>query len=80
MPTLGPSLLFAAGLTLGIGAGIFIPRKPAPTPPATAPFVAAPEHAGEKRKAVTLATPSGAVVLAGGFPGAWCRTLDIHHD
>ncbi|WOO83842.1 Mitochondrial nuclease [Vanrija pseudolonga] len=74
MPTLGPSLLFAAGLTLGIGAGIFIPRKPAPTPPATAPFVAAPEHAGEKSKAVTLATPSGPVVLAGGFPGP---TFDI---
>lgn len=72
MPTLGPSLLFAAGLTLGVGAGIWFPRKKEPVAvavPVGVPFPPSPDHAGDAEKRVALPTPSGTAVLAGGFPG-----------
>ncbi|RXK41153.1 endonuclease G, mitochondrial [Tremella mesenterica] len=66
MPTLGPSLLFAAGLTLGIGAGVLYPRRsrdelpPIPPPPPTS---------SKKEIIKSIALPSGSVRLHGGFPG-----------
>ncbi|KAL7422771.1 nuclease [Cryptotrichosporon argae] len=66
MPTLGPTILFAAGLALGVGAGALVPRAP-PKQPASAPFVAPPE--GGREKSVSVPTAGGGVVLAGGFPG-----------
>lgn len=66
MPTLGPSILFAAGLALGVGTGVLIPRRSKPeifTPP--------PPPSGEKRDVSPIKTsPAGGVVhLQGGFPG-----------
>jgi endonuclease G len=68
MPTLGPSILFAAGLALGVGTGVLIPRKSKqevavqlpPAPPS-----------GEKREVGPLRTATGGLVLQGGFPGAF---------
>ncbi|KAI9637460.1 uncharacterized protein MKK02DRAFT_23974 [Dioszegia hungarica] len=65
MPTIGPSVLFAAGLALGVGTGVLIPRRNKPdvfTPPAP--------PSGEKRDLSPIKTPGGGVVhLQGGFPG-----------
>jgi endonuclease G len=65
MPTLGPSILFAAGLALGVGTGVLIPRRTKSdvfTPP--------PPPSGEKRDLSPIKTASGGVVhLQGGFPG-----------
>jgi endonuclease G len=80
MPTLGPSLLFVAGLSLGIGAGVFIPRRDAAKPVAVgvpaalpsgtgAPYPPPPERAGEKTGMIQHPTAAGQVTLAGGFPG-----------
>lgn len=63
MPTLGPSLLFAAGLTLGVGAGVLFPRKKEEALPVLPP----PSYSNQVNQAVTL--PSGSVRLQGGFPG-----------
>jgi endonuclease G len=70
MPTVGPSILFAAGLALGVGTGVLIPRlgkADAPPPPV---FTPPPPPSGEKREVGKLATPTGGVMLAGAFPGA----------
>jgi endonuclease G len=85
MPSLGPSLLFATGLALGIGAGVLVPRKSeqvAPIPPVYTP---PPPPSGEKREVGKLATPSGGVTLAGGFPGTYyisshCRDVRLYAD
>jgi endonuclease G len=64
MPTLGPSVLFAAGLTLGVGAGVLFPRKKAEQvqiPP--------PPPVGIQEVPKRLPTSTGSVALAGGFPG-----------
>lgn len=65
MPTLGPSILFAAGLALGVGTGVLIPRRSKPevfTPPQP--------PSGEKRDISPIKTSGGGVVhLQGGFPG-----------
>lgn len=64
MPTLGPSLLFAAGLTLGVGAGALFPRKQkdqVQIPP--------PPPVGNQEVVKRLPTATGNVTLAGGFPG-----------
>lgn len=67
MPTLGPSLLFAAGLTLGVGAGVLYPRKSVPVDLAIPP---PPSSENSRRDAVgPLSTSSGSVVLQDGFPG-----------
>ncbi|OWZ42874.1 endonuclease G, mitochondrial [Cryptococcus neoformans c45] len=70
MPTLGPSLLFVAGLTLGVGAGTFLPRKasqpnvPLPPPP---PEGGRPDF---KESKALVPTATGIVgPLQGGFPG-----------
>jgi endonuclease G len=64
MPGLGPSLVFAAGLAIGIGAGTYIPKKSnkdvgvLPPPPV------------EKYDVVKkLPTATGSAILQGGFPG-----------
>ncbi|KAK1927102.1 nuclease [Papiliotrema laurentii] len=68
MPGLGPSLLFATGLAVGVGAGALWPRKVTPAQEKVVLPPAPPE--GNYRGTVsTLATPSGGVVLQGGFPG-----------
>lgn len=78
MPTLGPSILFVAGLTLGVGAGALIPRKkepvtaaPTQTLPGNVPFPVPVERPGHGHEQKQLAVPvaSGTVTLAGGFPG-----------
>lgn len=69
MPTLGPSLLFVAGLTLGVGAGTYLPRKasqpnvPLPPPP--------PEGGRPDFKSKALVPTATGIVgpLQGGFPG-----------
>ena len=65
MPGLGPSLLFATGLAVGVGAGVLYPRKPTKevfTPP--------PPPEGNYRGTPTkVVTPTGGVALQGGFPG-----------
>ncbi|WWD19078.1 hypothetical protein CI109_103536 [Kwoniella shandongensis] len=72
MPTLGPSLLFAAGLTLGVGAGVFYPRKTpgVPTVGGNVQLPPPPPEGGRQlpSKAV-IPTASGGAILAGGFPG-----------
>ncbi|KAK4688590.1 hypothetical protein P7C73_g1523, partial [Tremellales sp. Uapishka_1] len=65
MPSLGPSILFAAGLTLGVGAGVLYPRKTKPE----AVFPPPPSTGGKVESKSLIATPSGGVVLQGGFPG-----------
>lgn len=71
MPTLGPSLLFAAGLTLGIGAGYFGGRdnKPKATAVPVGTPLPPPPEGGKEISRLPLPTSSGSVVLAGGFPG-----------
>lgn len=68
MPTLGPSVLFAAGLAIGAGAGMFYPRKsPVPlSPPVQLP---PPPPEGGKQGQGPISTPAGPLVLQGGFPG-----------
>lgn len=67
MPTLGPSILFAAGLTIGVGAGVLFPRKNSPE---KAVMLPPPPPEGNYRGTVsTVATPTGGVSLQGGFPG-----------
>jgi len=66
MPTIGPSLLFAAGLTLGVGAGVFYPRRPK----AADIFIPPSPLGNERRDAVTpVKMTAGSSILHGGFPG-----------
>ncbi|WVR07501.1 hypothetical protein IAU60_004543 [Kwoniella sp. DSM 27419] len=67
MPTLGPSLLFAAGLTLGVGAGVLYPRKATSVPSVQLP--PPPPEGGKQESRAIVPTASGSVVLANGFPG-----------
>lgn len=79
MPTLGPSILFVAGLTLGVGAGALFPRKkeqvPVPVPaqslPGNVPFPVPVERpgAGHEEKRLVVPVAGSTVTLAGGFPG-----------
>ena len=64
MPGIGPSLVFAAGLAIGVGAGTLLPKKGKseggvlPPPPV------------EKYDVVKrVPTAGGSAVLQGGFPG-----------
>ena len=69
MPTVGPSLLFAAGLTLGIGAGVFYPRK---TTPIDSPFSSSALPGDAIHDVIPpkpISSPSAGSVLQGGFPG-----------
>jgi endonuclease G len=68
MPGLGPSLLFAGGLAIGVGAGVLIPRKTPPTPRDIVLPPAPPEKPNAK-PVVSLNTSSGPAHLQGGFPG-----------
>lgn len=70
MPTIGPSLLFAAGLTLGVGAGYFGGRdtKRAVPVPAGTPLPPPPEG-GKEIQRLAVPTSGGGVILAGGYPG-----------
>jgi endonuclease G len=75
MPGLGPSLVFAAGLAIGVGAGTFLPQKSKrdtgvlPPPPVD-------NYDVVKR----VPTAGGSALLQGGFPGmlpddlvdSWC--------
>jgi len=64
MPGLGPSLVFAAGLAVGVGAGSLLPKK------TKAEVGVLPPPPVEKYDVVKrLPTASGSVVLQGGFPG-----------
>lgn len=96
MPTLGPSILFVAGLTLGVGAGALFPRKkeqvpvPAQSLPGNVPFPVPVERpgAGHEEKRIAVPVAGGAVTLAGGFPGmstfsqlnVFCRVLADAQD
>jgi endonuclease G len=71
MPGIGPSLVFAAGLAIGVGAGTLLPKKGKsdagilPPPPV------------EKYDVVKrVPTAGGSAVLQGGFPGTY--TSYIH--
>ncbi|WWC90696.1 uncharacterized protein L201_005633 [Kwoniella dendrophila CBS 6074] len=68
MPTLGPSLLFAAGLTIGVGAGVLYPRKPTSTGP-TVQLPPPPPEGGKQESRALIPTAVGSAVLAHGFPG-----------
>jgi hypothetical protein len=64
MPGIGPSLVFVAGLAVGVGAGSFIPKK------STKEIGVLPPPPVEKYDVVKrLPTATGSVVLQGGFPG-----------
>jgi endonuclease G len=64
MPGIGPSLVFAAGLAVGVGAGSFIPKK------STKEIGVLPPPPVERYDVVKrLPTATGSVVLQGGFPG-----------
>jgi endonuclease G len=64
MPGIGPSLVFAAGLAVGVGAGSLIPKK------STKEIGVLPPPPVEKYDVVKrLPTATGSVVLQGGFPG-----------
>lgn len=66
MPGLGPSVLFATGLAVGVGAGVLYPRKQAKETVVLPP----PPPEGAYRGTVSsLPTPTGIVALQGGFPG-----------
>jgi len=66
MPGIGPSLVFAAGLAVGIGAGFFIPKK------TTKEIGVLPPPPVEKYDVVKrLPTATGNVALQGGFPGTF---------
>jgi len=66
MPGIGPSLVFAAGLAVGVGAGSFIPKK------STKEIGVLPPPPVEKYDVVKrLPTATGSVVLQGGFPGTF---------
>ncbi|ORX38537.1 hypothetical protein BD324DRAFT_577661 [Kockovaella imperatae] len=67
MPTLGPSLLFAAGLAVGIGTGSLIPRRQRPSDVPQLP-PPPPEQVGDRSK-LPIPTPAGPAILQGGFPG-----------
>ncbi|WVQ81843.1 hypothetical protein IAT38_003970 [Cryptococcus sp. DSM 104549] len=68
MPTIGPSLLFAAGLTLGVGAGVFYPRAPAQQTSVALP--PPPPEGGRSESKALIPTATGIVgTLQGGFPG-----------
>ena len=73
MPSIGPSLLFATGLALGVGAGVLVPRKTEKAGPVPPVYTPPPPPSGEKREMGKLATPTGGVALAGGFPGKKCH-------
>lgn len=65
MPGLGPSILFAAGLAVGVGAGVLYPRKSVKET-----VVLPPPPEGNYRGTVSnVPTPTGHVALQGGFPG-----------
>ncbi|ORY35593.1 nuclease [Naematelia encephala] len=67
MPTLGPSILFAAGLTLGVGAGVLYPRR---TTSSDVQIPPPPPEGGRDVARSPVKTASGsAVVVQGGFPG-----------
>jgi endonuclease G len=66
MPGLGPSLVFATGLAVGVGAGSFIPKK------SKSEVGVLPPPPVEKYDVVKrLPTATGSVVLQGGFPGTF---------
>ncbi|WWC71552.1 uncharacterized protein I206_105510 [Kwoniella pini CBS 10737] len=69
MPTLGPSLLFAAGLTLGVGAGVLYPRKPATSPLPNVQLPPSPPEGGRQESRALIPTATGSTVLSHGFPG-----------
>ncbi|WRT68415.1 uncharacterized protein IL334_005391 [Kwoniella shivajii] len=71
MPTLGPSLLFAAGLTLGVGAGVFYPRKPSAGGPGSNVQLPPPPPEGNNARSTQALVPTamGSMVLSHGFPG-----------
>lgn len=69
MPTIGPSVLFVAGLTLGVATGYWSGREQPKAVPAGVPFPPPPEHAGQDVKRVQIPIAGGSVVLAGGNPG-----------
>lgn len=65
MPGVGPSLLFAAGLALGVGAGSFLPSRTKKEP------TVLPPPPVEKYNVVKqIPTAGGSALLQGGFPGA----------
>jgi hypothetical protein len=64
MPGLGPSLVFAAGLAIGVGAGTFLPKK------GRSEVGVLPPPPVEKYDVVKrLPTAGGSAMLQGGFPG-----------
>jgi len=66
MPGIGPSLVFAAGLAVGVGAGSFIPKR------STKEIGVLPPPPVEKYDVVKrLPTATGSVILQGGFPGTF---------
>ncbi|ODN78749.1 hypothetical protein L202_04312 [Cryptococcus amylolentus CBS 6039] len=72
MPAIGPSLLFAAGLTLGVGAGVLYPKQSqgaVPLPPA--PPEGALRGVSEAKESRALIPTAGGIVgpLQHGFPG-----------
>jgi hypothetical protein len=70
MPGIGPSLVFVAGLAVGVGAGSFIPKK------STKEIGVLPPPPVEKYDVVKrLPTATGSVVLQGGFPGTFSFIL-----
>lgn len=66
MPGLGPSLVFAAGLAIGVGAGSFLPKGD--TKRENIPVLPPPPV--EKYDVVNrVPTAGGSAALQGGFPG-----------
>lgn len=72
MPGLGPSLVFAAGLAIGVGAGSFIPTRPT----AKKDVGVLPPPPVEKYDVVKkIPTAGGSAMLQGGFPGTYHACL-----
>jgi endonuclease G len=67
MPGLGPSLIFAGGLAIGVGAGVFLPRKAGPTRDVVLP--PSPPEKPNAKPVQSLNTAIGPAILQGGFPG-----------
>jgi endonuclease G len=83
MPTIGPSLLFAAGLVLGVGTGALIPRPSKEGKQVQSPVQLPPAPpSGERREVGPIRTPAGGVVLQGGFPGErWSQAdMEVGHE
>ena len=72
MPTLGPSLLFAAGLALGLGTGVLIPRTTKRNEVVLPPAPPSAPHESD-RAAGGVVLPSGPLAVQTGFPGESCR-------